>query len=63
MDFGPGGEWGWFDRTVQSSTAAGWRNPADGFGTGCTDWGLRTSCLASATGSPDQVFRLTGSLS
>jgi hypothetical protein len=59
MDFTPGGEFGWYDRTAQSNSGAAWRNPGDGFATGCTDWTGKTVCIPTATG-PDQVYRLMG---
>jgi len=59
IDFAVGGQWGWTARTVASNTAATWQNPGDGFGTGCTTWGNRDTCLA-VTGQPDNVFRLNG---
>ena len=36
----PSGQWGWKNRTVQSNMDASWQNPGNGFGTGCTAWGL-----------------------
>jgi len=59
MDYeGGNGQWGWTERTVQSNSASAWRNPGDGFGSGCTNWGNRVSC---GTGSdPDLIFRLSG---
>ncbi len=32
--FNTSGQWGWFDRTVQSNQGAAWRNPGGGFGVG-----------------------------
>ncbi|HEY3202169.1 MAG TPA: proprotein convertase P-domain-containing protein [Thermoanaerobaculia bacterium] len=61
MDFGSGGQWGWTDRTVQSNNPSVWRNPADGFGTGCTNFTTKTTCIPGA-GGPDFVFRLFGSI-
>jgi hypothetical protein len=60
MDFGVGGQWGWNDRTVQSGGPAAWQNPGGGFGTPCSTWGVRTTCLGS--GSADNMFRLAGTL-
>ncbi|HQN40324.1 MAG TPA: hypothetical protein PLQ31_12455 [Thermoanaerobaculia bacterium] len=59
MDYAGGnGQWGWTERTVQSNSASAWRNPGDGFSSGCTNWGNRVSC---GTGSdPDLIFRLSG---
>lgn len=59
-DFGVGGQWGWTGRTVQSNSGAVWQNPGDGFGSGCTTWTLRTTCIASSAGIPDSLFRLNG---
>lgn len=58
QDFGAAGQWGWQNRTVQSNSGAAWRNPGDGFATGCTAFGRRTTCLGNT--DPDQVFKLTG---
>ena len=41
----PAGQWGWKNRTVQSNMDASWQNPGNGFGTGCTTWGPRTTCV------------------
>ena len=43
MDFVPGGQWGWTDRTVTSNSGAVWRNPGGGFmNAPCTaNWGRR----------------------
>jgi hypothetical protein len=54
------GQWFWNARTMASGNAgAAWRNPGDGFGTGCVNWGRRTEC-GSANSDPDNVFRLRG---
>jgi hypothetical protein len=59
MDFPVGGEWGWEDRTVQSGTMSAWENPGDGFGSGCTVWTPKLTCIPTA-GGPDFMFRLRG---
>ena len=59
MDFGSGGEWGWEGRTVLSNDPGVWRNPGDGFGTGCTDWAVKEVCIPSGEG-PDQVWSISG---
>ena len=59
MDFGVGGQWGFETRTVQSGNPAAWINPGDGFGTGCTTWGVESVCIAAGQG-PDKRFRLIG---
>jgi hypothetical protein len=58
MDFNPAGQWMWLERTVQSHAPSVWRNPGNGFGTGCTSWTPRTLCGLGIT--PDLVFRLLG---
>ena len=57
---GTGGpnQWFWREATVGSGNAAAWRNPGNGFGTGCTNWAVRTTCLGGS--DPDQVFKLSG---
>src|SRR5436190_1402511 len=47
MDFTPGGEWGWTDRTVEANGPAAWRNPGGGFGNACTGWDRRFCCTRS----------------
>jgi len=58
MDFDTGGEWGPTTRLVQSYSPWAWRNPGDGFGTGCTAWTTNGSC--GFTYGPDLLFRLSG---
>ena len=52
------GRWGWSSRAVQSGFESAWRNPGDGFGTGCTTFQPVSSCGIS--GGPDLMFRLRG---
>jgi hypothetical protein len=54
------GSWFWGDVAPQRGSAAVLRNPGDGFGTGCTDWTPRVSCLLEGSGEPDQDFILRG---
>jgi S-layer homology domain len=58
MDFSPNGEWGWEARTVQSNAAALWRNPGNGFDTGCTNFSPMAACLDLS--APDFMFSLSG---
>ncbi len=63
MDFTPGGEWGWTDRTVTSNSGAAWRNPGGGFGPPCNvNWGRRGGTCGFDAAAADQVFRLHGNL-
>ena len=48
QNFIPAGQWGWRNRTVQSNLDASWRNPGNGYGTGCTAWGPRTTCVGES---------------
>lgn len=58
LDFTPGGEWGWTDRTVANGAPAAWRNPPDGFGTGCSNWSNMNACIG--VNDPDFAFALLG---
>ena len=58
MDFTPGGQWAWTDRSVQSNSGSAWQNPGGGFGAGCLTWGLKTTCVTGA--GPDQIFQILG---
>lgn len=52
------GEWGWEAREDVVGSPSVWRNPNDGFQTGCTDWGRQTDCIPDGQG--DQMFALKG---
>ncbi|HET6262010.1 MAG TPA: hypothetical protein VFG99_07190 [Chloroflexia bacterium] len=54
----PNGQWFWGNRSVQSNSKAAWRNPGNGFSTGCSNWGVRQTCVSST--DPDQLFTLYG---
>jgi hypothetical protein len=59
MDFASGGEWGWENRAWTNGLGALWRNPGNGFATGCSDWGVETSCVPAGQ-SGDDMFTLRG---
>jgi hypothetical protein len=40
-----GGIWRWFMRSVVDGSPPVWKNPGDGFATGCTDWAPIVDCL------------------
>ena len=61
MDFVPGGQWGWTERTVQSNSASAWRNPGGFFGLACLSWGARVATCAIGT-QPDLMFQLGGTV-
>lgn len=52
-------QWAWQKRIVQNGYESAFRNPGDGFGTGCKDWGARVTTCGSV-GGPDLLFRLGG---
>lgn len=61
MDFTPGGQWGWTDRTVTSNNPAVWRNPGGGFAIpACTGFAPKTATCGIGAGAPDQIFSLSG---
>ncbi|HKP53611.1 MAG TPA: S-layer homology domain-containing protein [Chloroflexia bacterium] len=60
MEYETNGQWLWADRTVQSNSPAAWRNPGDGFETGCTDWDIKGTNCGGNEDAPDQLFRLNG---
>jgi len=60
MDFQAGGEWGWNTTTDLNGTAAMWKNPGGGFGTGCADYADMISCIGALGQGPDYMFTLKG---
>ena len=60
QDFSPGNkQWFWGGISTQINHRAAWRNPGNGFGTGCTNWAIRAVCL-SGFPRPDNSFRISG---
>jgi hypothetical protein len=59
QDFKTHGQWFWHNRTVQSNAGAAWLNPGDGYGTGCTIWNRKNTCMSNQVW-PDQVFQVLG---
>ena len=61
--FGGGnGQHFWSNRTSQSNQGGVWRNPGDGFGSGCTDWDRMTTCGVGGGTNPDFLFVIAGEL-
>ena len=59
MDFGTGGQWFWFHVSSPGTTSENaWRNPGDGFGSGCTAWSNGLTTCAST--EPDMSFQVWG---
>lgn len=59
MDFNDGGVWTWNTNKAQVGYPSVWRNPGDGFGTGCTKYTALTTCMPSGVG-PDFTFDIRG---
>lgn len=60
QDFATDGQHFWSNRTVQSNNPSHWRNPGDGFASGCTDWTPQTTCGVGGGTNPDFLFGLSG---
>ena len=63
MNFTPGGQWGWGDRTTTSNSPAAWRNPGGGFGPPCAAFAARGATCGIDAAAPDQLFSLSGTVS
>lgn len=53
------GAWGWEVNSGLHGKFAVWKNPYNGFGTGCTTWQAIENCLGQG---PDLMFTLRGSV-
>ena len=62
MDFAVGGQWGWMTRTARVGSRAVWKNPVDGFDTGCTTYQPMKRCANGYGLGPDFSFTLYGKL-
>jgi N-acetylneuraminic acid mutarotase len=59
LDYTTGGQWFWDNRTTAAGATAAWRNPGNGFGTGCINWSRKMTCLPTQNGT-EQAFKLSG---
>lgn len=50
----------WSNRSIRTRSEAVWRNPGNGFGTGCTGFRPQTQCGVGGGASPDLLFRIVG---
>jgi hypothetical protein len=57
IDFNPFGQHFWATRNAAVGAPSQWRNPGDGFGSGCIDWSVATTC--GQTGA-DMLFEVLG---
>jgi hypothetical protein len=53
--------WSWGSTVDGHSDPAAWKNPGDGYHTGCTTWTVATDCATSPGFGPDLLFALRGS--
>ena len=61
QDFGTNGQHFWSNRNTQDFSAAVWRNPGDGFGSGCTDFDRAAAVCGVGGGvAPDLLYQLLG---
>ena len=58
--FNPTGQFFWSNRTTQTGNGGVWRNPGDGFASGCISWGRQTTCGVGGGESPDFLFQILG---
>jgi hypothetical protein len=58
MDFNPFGQHFWATRATAAGTPAVWRNPGNGFGSGCLDWEPANSVCGQV--GQDFLFELLG---
>lgn len=61
LEFACCGEWGWETRNPTQGQPSAWQNPLNGFGTGCTTWGVQVNCIGAFGQGTDFMFRLGGS--
>lgn len=52
--------WQWIERTTQNLSPNAWKNPGNGFGTGCTNWQPTGNCFTIERAFPDLNFALVG---
>jgi len=60
QSFGSNGQIFWSTRTVQSNSPYAWRNPGDGFASGCTNWAGGAACGVGGGVDPDSLFQIVG---
>jgi len=62
VDGESGYQWHWRERAVQSFSPSAWRNPGDGYATGCTTFQSRLSECdhPGLSTNPDLLFKLEG---
>jgi len=53
-----GGQWYWYHDSTGGNHDIHWRNPGNGFSSGCTNWALSSGCVS--TTAPGGLFRIYG---
>ena len=61
VDATAGGQIFWSNRLDQDNSLSVWRNPADGFGSGCTNWDTVPNCAVGGS-FPDFQFQVVGAV-
>jgi uncharacterized repeat protein (TIGR01451 family) len=59
---GGGGQHFWSNRTAQTGSEGTWRNPGNGFATGCTTFMPQTVCGVGGSVNPDFLFQILGQI-
>ncbi len=52
------GQWGWMTTTPQTGYQAVWKNPGNGFGTGCQSWTPLLNCFSAMGMGQDFMFSI-----
>lgn len=60
QNFAANGQHFWSNSTVDTNAPGHWRNPGDGFGSGCLDWQPAGTVCAVGGGFNDFLFSLVG---
>ncbi|HRC84253.1 MAG TPA: DUF11 domain-containing protein [Thermoanaerobaculia bacterium] len=60
QNFGSFGQHFWSNRSTQTNSESVWRNPGDGFATGCTTFTPQRTCGVGGGASPDLLFSIWG---
>lgn len=56
------GQYFWSNRLTQTNSPGVWRNPGNGFATGCTGFAPLTTCGVGGGSSPDLLFTIEGAI-
>ncbi len=62
QSFGAFGQHFWSNRTTQTGSEGTWRNPGNGFATGCTSFTPQTICGVGGGTNPDYLFSIGGTV-